>query len=110
MALCSQKSSSTNFANESHCDEGNQLFNANETITMVKLHGLMYFNNGVHLSIHDEIDGLFKTLDGTGGPDCKDRKQWLSLHAGMPWCRSSTSGRRNIAETRLNYTGDNFNN
>lgn len=87
--------------------EGNQLYVANESVTMPKLHSLMMNNNGVYLTILDEVEGLLKSLDSTSGPDTKDRRTWLSLHNGMPWSRSSISGRKVMHTTRLNYTGEN---
>ena len=85
--------------------EGNQLYVANETVTMPKLHNLMMANSGVYLAIFDEVEGLFKSLEASGGPDAKDRRTWLSLHSGMPWARTSSKGRNTISDSRLNYTG-----
>ena len=82
-----------------------RLFVANESITMPKLHSVMRANEGSYLSIMDEIEGLFKSLDSCGGPDYKDRRTWLSLHTGMSWARSTSAGRKSVENTRLNYTG-----
>lgn len=89
----------------SFCDDGCRLFTANETITMAKLHSLMLTSGGAYLTIADEIEGLLRSLDATGGPDAKDRRMWLALYNGCQWARSSQTGRRIIQNTRLNYTG-----
>lgn len=82
-----------------------RLWSANETITMVKLHDQLATNDGLYLSLLDEIEGLFELLDMRGRPDIMDRRQWLSLHSGVRWSRSNRSGRKEVNETRLNYTG-----
>ena len=85
--------------------ESNQIFIANENITMAKLHQLMYSNRGCYLNILDEVEGLFRSLEVNGGPDAKDRRTWLSLYNGSSWARSTKQGRCNMSTTRLNYTG-----
>lgn len=82
-----------------------RLWSANETITMAKLHDQIASNDGIYVSLLDEIEGLFELLDLKGRPDIMDRRTWLFLNSGIGWSRSNRGGRKAINETRLNYTG-----
>lgn len=82
-----------------------RLFVNNETITTAKLHEELVVNDGVYLSLLDEIDWLFDAVDGRNRPDGIDRRMWLSLYGGSSKGRNTARSSSIIDETRLNYTG-----